>query len=72
GSGALAAVTEYAAGDLGWDARCKLFEALSGIWLGGKRRGEAEIEIPAKEEKREWKMPDHLASKVMKLVKIIK
>jgi tetraacyldisaccharide 4'-kinase len=70
GSGALAAVAEYAADELGWDARCRLFGELQKTMYGERLPDEGER--IAGEEKRKWKMPDRLASKVMKLMKIIK
>jgi hypothetical protein len=70
GSGALAAVIEYAANELGWDARCRLFGELQKTKPGGRMPDEGEP--ITREGKREWKMPDRLASKVMKLMKIIK
>jgi tetraacyldisaccharide 4'-kinase len=75
-SGALSDVVVYAAGELGLDARCKLFGTLRDVWLnedspGTKREDKAQKAEP-REEMGKWKMPEELASKMMKLVKIIK
>jgi len=77
GSGALSDVVGYAARELGLDARCKLFATLRDIWSGEGRNGNIQLEYEMledgpKEEERKWKMPEQLASKIMKLVKIIK
>jgi tetraacyldisaccharide 4'-kinase len=73
GAGALSSVTEYAADELGWDARCKLFRTLEKIWFAQEWQCAGETgDHSAREEKLGWKITDHLASKVMKLVKIIK
>jgi tetraacyldisaccharide 4'-kinase len=74
GAGALDAVVEFAADELGWDARCNLFEKLRGIWLadeygpsdenrGGRSPGESG---------EKWRIPAHLASKVTKIIKTLK
>jgi tetraacyldisaccharide 4'-kinase len=70
GAGALDAVVEYAAGELGWDARCDLFEKLRDIWLDGEYedRGGRSPE----ESGERWRIPGHLASRVMKIIKILK
>ena len=77
GSGALSDVVGYAADELGLDARCKLFARLRDIWLDEGRSRNARHEDEAyedkpREETRRWEMPEQLASKMMKLVKIIK
>ncbi|MDR1966751.1 MAG: tetraacyldisaccharide 4'-kinase [Synergistaceae bacterium] len=64
GPGAVDDVAEYAASELGWDARCKLYEALRAIGGGD--------ETLAKEPERVWKMPKKIEHKILKLVKIIK
>jgi tetraacyldisaccharide 4'-kinase len=63
GAGAIDDVVKYAADELGWDARRNLFAVLAERWGG---------ENTAKEDETEWKMPERLASKAMRLVKIIK
>ncbi|MCL2684064.1 MAG: tetraacyldisaccharide 4'-kinase, partial [Synergistaceae bacterium] len=76
GSGALSDVVDYAADELGLDARCKLFAKLHDIWLNENSSNEQrEVdtkEADLREEMRKWKMPERIASKMMKLVKIIK
>jgi tetraacyldisaccharide 4'-kinase len=64
GPGALASVVEYAARELGWDARCRLYETMTGEWLA--------TEKSEKGGAWEWKMPAQMASKIMKLVKTMK
>ncbi|MDR3333062.1 MAG: tetraacyldisaccharide 4'-kinase [Synergistaceae bacterium] len=69
GPGAIEAVVEYAAVKLGWDARCRLHEALLG------RADEAAPETPcelATEDDYEWEMSESLRSRLMRSVKIIK
>ena len=77
GSGALSDVVGYAAGDLGLDARCKLFTTLRDIWLRGGSPGNIQCEDEteedgSREEEHKWKMPEQLASKMMQSAKIIK
>jgi len=77
GSGALSDVVDYTAVELGLDARCKLFGTLSDIWLlegrfTNARREDGKQDAEPREETHRWKMPEQLASKMMKLVKIIK
>ena len=77
GSGALSDVVNYTADELGMEARCKLFVTLRDIWLdeGRLRNARQEDEMHKdrqREETHKWKMPEPLASKMMKLVKIIK
>jgi tetraacyldisaccharide 4'-kinase len=73
GAGAIDDVVRYAADELGWDARCSLFAMLRKIWGGGNPAPVADDGLcPVKEDELEWKMPERLASKVMRLVKIIK
>ncbi|MDR1137955.1 MAG: tetraacyldisaccharide 4'-kinase [Synergistaceae bacterium] len=73
GAGAVDDVVKYVSDELGWDARCSLFAMLRKKWGDG-----SPVPISddgscfAKEDELEWRMPAHLASKVMKLVKIIK
>jgi tetraacyldisaccharide 4'-kinase len=73
GAGAIDDVVKYAADELGWSARCNLFAMLHKIW-GEEKPAPVENDArrSAKEDEIEWKMPEHLASKVMKLVKIMK
>jgi tetraacyldisaccharide 4'-kinase len=74
GPGALDSVAEYAADELGWDARCMLFDTLSRVWLAHNES--AVLKTPDDHDREEvrpiWKMPKNLASRVMKAVKIIK
>ncbi|MDR1509649.1 MAG: tetraacyldisaccharide 4'-kinase [Synergistaceae bacterium] len=73
GAGAIDDVVRYAASELGWDARCGLFVMLSKIWGGENAVRSADGgRHPVKEGELEWKMPKRLASKVTRLVKIIK
>jgi len=77
GSGALSDVVGYAADELGLDARCKLFAALRDIWFNERRPrnardGDETLEEGPREEGSKWEMPEQLAYKMMKLVKIIK
>jgi tetraacyldisaccharide 4'-kinase len=73
GAGALDDVVKYAADELGWGARCDLFAVLSKIWGNENFTPEANDACCfAKEDELEWKMPEHLVSRVMKLVKMIK
>jgi tetraacyldisaccharide 4'-kinase len=73
GAGAIDDVVEYVSEELGWDARCSLFAALRNVWgdenLVPVSDGASRF---AKEDEGEWKMPARLASRIMKLVKIIK
>jgi tetraacyldisaccharide 4'-kinase len=69
GAGAIEAVVEFAASELGWDARCNLFEKLRDIWLAGERgRSPAE----SGESVKKWQIPGHLASRVTKILKTLK
>jgi tetraacyldisaccharide 4'-kinase len=70
GAGALDAVVEYAAGELGWDARCGLFEKLRNIWLAGEH-GDRGGRSP-EESGEKWQIPGHLVSRIMKVIKILK
>ena len=74
GAGALDAVVEFAADELGWDARCNLFEKLRDIWLAGEYgpfEGDSNGRSP-EESGEKWQIPGHLASRVMKILKILK
>jgi hypothetical protein len=77
GAGAIEAVAEFAADELGWDARCDLFEKLRSIWLAGEygsldedRGGSSREE--SGESGKKWQIPGHLASRVMKIIKVLK
>jgi hypothetical protein len=70
GAGALEAVVEYAAGELGWDARCGLYEKLRNIWLAGEH-GDRGGRSP-EESGEKWQIPRHLAFRIMKVIKILK
>jgi tetraacyldisaccharide 4'-kinase len=77
GAGALDAVVEFAADELGWDARCDLFEKLKNIWLADEYEpfdedhGGRSSEGSGKSGEK-WRIPEHLASRVMKVIKILK
>jgi tetraacyldisaccharide 4'-kinase len=74
GAGALDAVTEYAADELGWNARCKLFENLRDRWLGAESRSQTEQDETnlGEEPQTGWKMSQKITHKMLKVVKIIK
>jgi tetraacyldisaccharide 4'-kinase len=74
GAGAIEAVVEFAADELGWDARCDLFERLRNIWLAGEYEPfDGELGgRPSEESGERWHIPGHLASKVTKILKILK
>jgi tetraacyldisaccharide 4'-kinase len=73
GAGAIDDVVEYAAGELGWSARCNLFTALRKIWGDENVKPAVNDDHRSpKEDDVEWKMPERLAARVMKLVKIMK
>jgi tetraacyldisaccharide 4'-kinase len=77
GAGALDAVVEFAAGELGWDARCDLFEKLRDIWLigeGGPFDEDRGGHLPEEsgESRKKWQIPKHLASRVSRVMKILK
>ena len=74
GAGALDAVVEFAACELGWDAKCNLFEKLRDIWLPDEHEpfvGESGRHAPG-ESGEKWQIPGHLASRVTKILKILK
>ena len=74
GAGALDAVVEFAADELGWEARCNLFEKLRDIWLAGEYGpfdGDSGGRSP-EESGEKWHIPGHLTSRVMKILKILK
>jgi tetraacyldisaccharide 4'-kinase len=74
GAGALDAVVEFAADELGWDARCKLSDTLLEMWSAAGETADfpARYSGPWKEKERIWKMPKGMANKLLKVVKIIK
>jgi tetraacyldisaccharide 4'-kinase len=73
GAGALDSVVKYAADELGWDARCRLFDSLRGEWPEPETNAvmAARSDLKRREELR-WKMSKNLTGRVLKLVKIIK
>ncbi|MDR1915182.1 MAG: tetraacyldisaccharide 4'-kinase, partial [Synergistaceae bacterium] len=83
GPGALDAVVEYAAEELGWDARCKLYKILSKTCLGidddisacgdeSHEISEENYDTEKEEDVAEWEIPEKMIVRVLKLVKIIK
>jgi tetraacyldisaccharide 4'-kinase len=74
GAGTLDAVVEFAADELGWNARCDLFEKLRSIWLTGEcepSNGDCGWRSSGESGER-WRIPGHLASRVMRILKILK
>jgi hypothetical protein len=72
GAGALDAVTEYVADVLGWDLRCKLFKTLGNMWPDPEGIALRKDEETSEEVWPKWKLPQKLAQKIVKAVKMIK
>jgi tetraacyldisaccharide 4'-kinase len=77
GAGALDAVVEFAADELGWDARCNLFEKLKGIRLTGEDEPfdedrDGRLSEESGESGKKWQIPRHLASRVSRVMKSLK
>lgn len=77
GPGAIEAVVRYAATELGWDARCRLYELLAAAWETEEERLEPRADKKTrdretKEGEQTWNMSKKRRGKVLRLVKIIK
>jgi tetraacyldisaccharide 4'-kinase len=75
GAGALDSILKYAAEELGWEARRRLYDTLCAIWEpnGAVARGEPEEKLPSSEEVEEiWGISEKMRIRLMRLVKIIK
>ncbi|MDR3354800.1 MAG: tetraacyldisaccharide 4'-kinase [Synergistaceae bacterium] len=69
GPGAIESVAEYAAGALGWDARCRLYEKLSSSLDGSDTES---IESETIEEENAWEISENLRDMSKRPVRIIK
>jgi tetraacyldisaccharide 4'-kinase len=71
GPGAIASVCGYAARELGWDARCRLYETLRGIWAPDVTAGQKISNEPAEVEEG-WAISEDLRIRLSRILRATK
>lgn len=75
GAGALDSILKYAAKELGWDARCRLYHALCAIWRPDEASDHEKPggNLPSsKEVEKIWGISEKMRIRLMRLAKIIR